>query len=42
VPEPVLSGALTQRFASSGAEDVADKVLPALRYQCGGHEEKSS
>jgi hypothetical protein len=38
VPEPVLSGALTQRFASRGAEDVADKG----RYQFGGHEEKSS
>lgn len=38
----VLSAALTQRFASRGAEDFADKVLSALRYQFGGHEEKRS
>jgi 6-phosphogluconate dehydrogenase len=40
VPAPVLSTALTQRFASRGNEDFADKVLSALRYQFGGHEEK--
>jgi 6-phosphogluconate dehydrogenase len=40
VPAPVLSMALTQRFASRGAEDFADKVLSALRYEFGGHEEK--
>ena len=40
VPAPVLSTALTQRFASRGAEDFADKVLSALRYEFGGHEEK--
>jgi 6-phosphogluconate dehydrogenase len=40
VPAPVLSTALTQRFASRGDEDFADKVLSALRYQFGGHEEK--
>jgi 6-phosphogluconate dehydrogenase len=38
VPEPVLSGALTQRFASRSTEDVADKG----RYQFGGHEEERS
>jgi hypothetical protein len=42
VLEPVLNAPLTQRFASRGAEDVADKVLSALRYQFGGHEEKHS
>jgi 6-phosphogluconate dehydrogenase len=40
VPAPVLSTALTQRFASRGDEDFADKLLSALRYQFGGHEEK--
>lgn len=40
VPAPVLSTALTQRFASRGDEDFADKLLSAMRYQFGGHEEK--
>jgi 6-phosphogluconate dehydrogenase len=40
VPAPVLSAALAQRFASRGAEDFADKVLSAMRYQFGGHREK--
>ncbi len=40
VPAPVLSSALTQRFASRGGEDFANKLLSALRYQFGGHEEK--
>jgi 6-phosphogluconate dehydrogenase len=40
VPAPVLSTALTQRFASRGAEDFANRLLSALRYQFGGHEEK--
>jgi 6-phosphogluconate dehydrogenase len=40
VPAPVLSTALAQRLASRGEEDFANKVLSALRYQFGGHEEK--
>jgi 6-phosphogluconate dehydrogenase len=40
VPAPVLGSALTQRFASRGEEDFANKVLSALRFQFGGHEEK--
>ena len=40
VPAPVLSVALAQRFASRGDEDFANRVLSALRYQFGGHEEK--
>jgi hypothetical protein len=40
VPAPVLSTALTQRFASRGDEDFANKLLSAMRYQFGGHEEK--
>jgi 6-phosphogluconate dehydrogenase len=42
VPAPVLSAALYERFSSRGQDDFADKVLSALRYQFGGHEEKAS
>lgn len=41
VPAPVLSAALFERFSSRGEADFADKVLSALRYQFGGHEEKT-
>jgi 6-phosphogluconate dehydrogenase len=41
VPAPVLSTALYERFSSCGEGDFADKVLSALRYQFGGHEEKA-
>ena len=40
-PAPVLSAALYQRFASRGEEDFANKILSAMRYQFGGHVEKS-
>ena len=42
VPAPVLSAALYERFSSRGEADFADKLLSALRYQFGGHEEKSA
>jgi 6-phosphogluconate dehydrogenase len=42
VPAPVLSAALYERFSSRGQDDFADKVLSALRFQFGGHKEKSS
>ena len=42
VPAPVLSAALYERFSSRGEDDFADKVLSALRYQFGGHEEKAA
>jgi 6-phosphogluconate dehydrogenase len=42
VPAPVLSTALTQRFASRGDEDFANQLLSAMRYEFGGHEEKHS
>ena len=42
VPAPVLSAALYARFSSRGADDFADKLLSALRFQFGGHEEKST
>ena len=40
VPAPVLSAALFQRFSSRGEGDFANKLLSALRYQFGGHQEK--
>ncbi len=42
VPTPVLSTALYQRFSSRGEADFADKLLSALRFQFGGHVEKTS
>ena len=42
VPAPVISAALYERFGSRGEADFADKVLSALRYQFGGHEEKAA
>ncbi len=41
VPAPVLGAALYQRFASRGNDEFAAKVLSAMRYQFGGHVEKS-
>jgi 6-phosphogluconate dehydrogenase len=40
VPAPVLTTALYERFASRGEADFADKLLSAMRYGFGGHEEK--
>jgi 6-phosphogluconate dehydrogenase len=42
VPAPVLSAALYERFSSRGEDDFAEKVLSALRYQFGGHDEKAT
>jgi len=41
VPAPVLSAALYQRFSSRGEADYPNKLLSAMRYQFGGHLEKS-
>ncbi len=41
VPAPVLSAALYERFSSRGEDEFADKLLSALRYQFGGHLEKT-
>ena len=41
VPVPVLSAALYERFSSRGEAGFAEKLLSALRYQIGGHEEKA-
>jgi 6-phosphogluconate dehydrogenase len=42
VPAPILSAALYERFSSHGADDFADKVLSAMRFQFGGHKEKTA
>jgi 6-phosphogluconate dehydrogenase len=42
VPVPVLSAALYQRFTSRGESDYQDKILSAMRFQFGGHHEKSA
>ena len=41
VPVPVLSAALYERFTSRGEGDFAAKLLSALRFEFGGHEEKA-
>src|SRR6516165_37007 len=41
VPVPVLSSALYERFSSRGEADYQDKLLSAMRYQFGGHLEKT-
>ena len=40
VPVPVISAALFGRFESRGEADYADRLLSAMRKQCGGHDEK--
>jgi len=41
VPAPVLTTALYERFTSRGEADFQDKLLSAMRFQFGGHLEKS-
>lgn len=42
IPAPVLSAALYARFSSRAESEFANKVLSALRYQFGGHEERAA
>ena len=42
VPAHVLTAALYERFSSRGDADFADKLLSAMRYEFGGHLEKSA
>jgi 6-phosphogluconate dehydrogenase len=42
VPAHVLTAALYERFSSRGEAEFADKLLSAMRYQFGGHLEKSA
>jgi 6-phosphogluconate dehydrogenase len=39
-PAPVLTAALFQRFSSRGEDELADRLLSAMRYQFGGHVER--
>ncbi len=41
VPAPVISSALFSRFSSRGGDEFADKLMSAMRYEFGGHLEKS-
>lgn len=41
VPAPVLSTALYSRFSSRGEAEFGDKLLSAMRFEFGGHMEKS-
>jgi 6-phosphogluconate dehydrogenase len=38
-PAPILTTALYERFSSRGEADFADRVLSAMRFGFGGHEE---
>jgi len=40
VPAPVLTTSLYERFSSRGEADFANKLLSAMRYEFGGHQEK--
>jgi 6-phosphogluconate dehydrogenase len=40
VPADVLSAALFSRFTSRGNASYANKLLSAMRFQFGGHQEK--
>jgi 6-phosphogluconate dehydrogenase len=42
VPVPVLTTALYDRFASRGEAEFADKLLSAMRFEFGGHVEKTA
>lgn len=42
VPAPVLTAALYARFASRGEADFQNRMLSALRFEFGGHHEKSA
>jgi 6-phosphogluconate dehydrogenase len=37
IPAPVISAALYGRFSSCGDEEYANRLLPAMRYEFGGH-----
>ena len=40
VPAPILANAIDQRFSSRGEAEFANRILAALRFEFGGHEEK--
>jgi 6-phosphogluconate dehydrogenase len=42
VPSPILSMAIGERFTSRGEAEFADRLLSAMRFEFGGHKEKSA
>jgi len=42
IPAPVISAALYTRFSSRGNEEFAARLLSAMRYEFGGHLEKTA
>ncbi len=40
VPAPILASAIGERFSSRGEADFADRLLSAMRFEFGGHQEK--
>ena len=40
VPAPILATAMSERFSSRGEAEFADKLLSAMRFEFGGHQEK--
>ena len=40
VPAPILSTAISERFSSRGEADFANRLLSAMRFEFGGHQEK--
>jgi 6-phosphogluconate dehydrogenase len=38
----VLTASLYERFTSRGEADFANKILSAMRFEFGGHNEKKS
>jgi 6-phosphogluconate dehydrogenase len=41
IPAPVITSALFTRFSSRNRDEFADKVMSAMRYEFGGHKEKT-
>ena len=42
VPTPVLTTALYERFSSRGDDEFANRLLSAMRFEFGGHLEKTA
>jgi 6-phosphogluconate dehydrogenase len=40
-PAPVLATALFARFSSRGEDDLANRLLSAMRFEFGGHVERA-
>jgi 6-phosphogluconate dehydrogenase len=42
IPAPVISAALYARFSSRGGDEYTERLLSAMRYEFGGHLEKTN